>query len=331
VIRARGNPDRAARSAWKELPEPTVATMSFDPTRRRSLAVLATAAGAAVLPTRAIAATDTGVHTRPIPSTGERVPVIGLGTWITFDVGDSPASRSTLLPVMRDFLAAGGRVIDSSPMYGSSESVIGGLAEQLRRPPMFSATKIWTLGRWAGAQQVERSLGLWGVERFDLVQVHNMLDWRTHLPTLAALKREGRIRYLGITTSHGRRHDELERAMREVAFDFVQFTYSVADRDAESRLLPLARDRGAAVIANRPFDGGDLFDRVRGRPLPSWAVEIDCANWAQLFLKFVVSHPAVTCAIPATSQAAHLRENVGALRGRLPDVAMRTRIAQSAG
>jgi len=302
-----------------------------DLARRRAVAALSGAAAAVVLSPRGVAATDTPIHTRPIPSTGERIPVIGLGTWITFDAGDSTASRSTLLPVMRDFLAAGGRVIDSSPMYGSSESVIGALAGELRRPSMFSATKIWTFGRWAGAQQVERSLGLWGLERFDLVQVHNMLDWRTHLPTLAALKREGRIRYLGITTSHGRRHDELERAMREVTFDFVQMTYSVADRDAEPRLLPLARDRGAAVIANRPFDGGDLFDRVRGRALPSWAAEVDCANWAQLLLKFVVSHPSVTCTIPATSQAAHLRENIGALRGPLPDAAMRMRIARAAG
>jgi diketogulonate reductase-like aldo/keto reductase len=303
----------------------------FDPARRRALAALASAAAATVVPRLGNAATGGAIHTRAIPTTGERVPVVGLGTWITFDVGDSAASRAALLPVMRDFLAAGGRVIDSSPMYGSSEEVVGDLAEQLRRPPMFSATKIWTFGRWAGAQQVERSLRLWGVERLDLVQVHNMLDWRTHLPALAALKREGRIRYLGITTSHGRRHDELERAMREVAFDFVQFTYSLADRDAEARLLPLARDRGAAVIANRPFDGGDLFSRVRARTLPPWAAEIDCANWAQVFLKFIVSHPAVTCTIPATSQAAHLRENVGALDGRLPDEALRRRIARDLG
>lgn len=300
-----------------------------DPARRRALAALAGAAAAAAMPAGSLAAADPAIHTRPIPSTGERVPVIGLGTWITFDVGDSPASRASLLPVMRGFLASGGRVIDSSPMYGSSEAVVGDLLEQLRRPAVFSATKVWTLGRWSGAQQVERSLRLWGLDRLDLVQVHNMLDWRTHLPTLAALKREGRIRYLGITTSHGRRHDELERAMREAPLDFVQFTYSVADRDAEPRLLPLARDRGTAVIANRPFDGGDLFARVRGRALPGWAAEIDCANWAQVFLKFVVSHPAVTCAIPATSRAEHLAENVGALAGRLPDAALRARIARA--
>jgi diketogulonate reductase-like aldo/keto reductase len=302
-----------------------------DLARRRTVAMLGGAAAAGLVASRAFAAAEATIHTRAIPSTGERLPVIGLGTWITFDVGDAAASRAALLPVMRDFVAAGGRAVDSSPMYGSSEAVVGDLAEQLRRPPLFCATKIWTYGRWAGAQQVERSLKLWGVERLDLVQVHNMLDWRTHLPTLAALRREGRIRYLGITTSHGRRHDELERAMREVAFDFVQFTYSVADRDAEPRLLPLARDRNAAVIANRPFDGGDLFARVRGRALPTWAAEIDCANWAQLFLKFVVAHPAVTCTIPATSQAAHLRENVGALRGTLPDEALRRRIARELG
>ncbi|CAG0956604.1 NADH-specific methylglyoxal reductase [Burkholderiales bacterium] len=309
----------------------SVADLPPDPARRRALAALAGTAATLALPRRSAAATGGAIHTRPIPSTGERVPVIGLGTWITFDVGDSVASRAELLSVLRDFLAAGGRVVDSSPMYGSAEAVIGELAGELRRPPMFSATKIWTFGRWAGERQVERSRSLWGLERLDLVQVHNLLDWRTHLPTLAAMKREGRIRYLGITTSHGRRHDELERAMREVAFDFVQFTYSVADRDAEPRLLPLARDRGAAVIANRPFDGGALFDRVRGRALPAWAAEIDCANWAQVFLKFIVSHPAVTCAIPATSQAAHLRENVGALTGRLPDGALRQRIVRELG
>ena len=162
------------------------------------------------------------------------------------------------------------------------------------------------------------------------MQVHNLLDWRTHLPTLAALKREGRIRYLGVTTSHGRRHDELERIMRETTLDFVQFTYSLADRDAEPRLLPLARDRGIAVIANRPFDGGDLLARIGKRRLPAFAAEIDCANWAQLSLKFIVSHPAVTCAIPATSQQAHLRENVGALTGRMPDAALRAKIVEAA-
>ena len=296
--------------------------------RRRTLATLAAVATAGMLPIARAAAGDGALHTRVIPSTGERVPVVGLGTWITFDVGDAAPSRAALQPVLRSFLEAGGRVIDSSPMYGSSEAVIGTLAERLGRPPMFAATKIWTMGRWSGAQQVERSRQLWGIERFDLVQVHNMLDWRTHLETLGSMKREGRLRMLGITTSHGRRHDELERAMRQTAFDVVQFTYSLADRTAEARLLPLARDRGMAVIANRPFDGGDLFTQVRGRALPAWAAEIDCTNWAQVFLKFVVSHPAVTCTIPATSQAAHMQENMGALAGRLPDAALRQRIAR---
>ena len=302
--------------------------MTMRVSRRRALAAIAGLAAARALP--AHGAPDEAIHTRPIPSSGERLPAIGLGTWITFDVGESAASRAALVPVMRNFVAAGGRVVDSSPMYGSSEAVIGDLAEQLGRPPTFAATKIWTPGRWAGTQQVERSLRLWGLERFDLVQVHNLLDWRTHLGTLAALKREGRVRYVGVTTSHGRRHAELERILREQPLDFVQLTYSLADREAETRLLPLARDRGVAVIANRPFDGGDLLARLGARPLPAFAREIGCASWAELALKFIVSHPAVTCTIPATSQAKHLDENVRALRGPLPDDAMRARIVRAA-
>jgi diketogulonate reductase-like aldo/keto reductase len=216
-------------------------------------------------------------------------------------------------------------------MYGSAEAVVGDLASRLGRPALFSATKVWTLGRGAGVAQIERSMKLWGVERLDLLQVHNLLDWRAHLPTLAAMKREGRIRHLGVTTSHGRRHDELERIMRGERLDFVQFSYSVADRDAEARLLPLARDRGIAVIANRPFDGGGLFSRVRGKPLPGWANELGCTHWSQAFLKFIVAHPAVTCAIPATSNAAHLAENMGALAGPLPDATLRARIVRDAG
>jgi diketogulonate reductase-like aldo/keto reductase len=302
-------------------------TDDFRSARRRFLtATSALACAAAGAPVRA--STAAARLERPIPSTGEKVPAIGLGTWITFDAGYQPGARDPLLPVMRGFLASGGTLVDSSPMYGSAEAVVGDLWSQLRRPPMFSATKIWTLGRGAGMAQVERSMKLWGVERLDLVQVHNLLDWRTHLATLEAMKREGRIRYVGVTTSHGSRHDELERIMRERRLDFVQFTYSVADRDADARLLPLARDRGIAVIANRPFDGGHLFTRVRGKPLPGWAREIDCANWAQAFLKFIVAHPAVTCAIPATSDPAHLAENMGALAGALPDAGLRARIVR---
>lgn len=305
-------------------------TDDFRSARRRWLAAVPALACATAWPPLRASVPAARIE-RPIPSTGEQVPAIGLGTWITFDAGYQPGARDPLLPVMRGFFASGGALVDSSPMYGSAEAVVGDLWAQVRRPPMFSATKIWTLGRGAGVAQVERSMKLWGVERLDLVQVHNLLDWRTHLATLDAMKREGRIRYVGVTTSHGSRHDELERIMRERRLDFVQFTYSVADRDAEARLLPLARDRGVAVIANRPFDGGHLFSRVRGKPLPAWAREIGCAHWSQAFLKFIVAHPAVTCAIPATSNAAHLAENMGALTGALPDEALRARIVRDAG
>lgn len=267
--------------------------------------------------------------TKPIPSTGERIPLIGVGSWLTFDTGAGTAALDRLQPVLQAFFDHGGRLIDSSPMYGTAERVIGELLPRVKgREALFSATKVWIYGQALGRRQMEASRKLWGVPRFDLMQIHNMLDWEGHLEVLREMKREGRIRYIGITTSHGRRHDELLQAMKKADFDFVQFTYGLHDRDAESRLLPLAAERRMAVIANRPFDGGDLFARVRGRPLPDWAAEIDCANWAQVFLKFVVSHPAVTCAIPATSNPAHMLENMGANLGRLPDAALRRRMAQ---
>ena len=216
----------------------------------------------------------------------------------------------------------------TSPMYGSSESVVGDLLPRLNRTPsLFAATKVWIPGQRLGTVQMEDSRKLWGVARFDLMQVHNLLDWEGHLETLKEWKARGRLRYIGVTTSHGRRHDELERIMRREPLDFVQFTYNLADRSAEQRLLPLARERRMAVILNRPLDGGSLFDRTRGHPLPAWATEFDCSNWSQVFLKFVGSHPAVTCAIPATSQFAHMVQNMGASTGRLPDTAMRNRMA----
>ncbi len=249
-----------------------------------------------------------------------------MGTWLTFDVR-AGAEREARLPVLRAFFAAGGLVLDSSPMYGYAEEALGELVPRASPAAMFSATKVWTPLRALGVRQMEESFARWGVKRFDLMQVHNLLDWEAHLATLKAWKAAGRIRYLGLTTSHGRRHDELEAAVRRERLDFVQFTYSFADREAEKRLLPAAADRGAAVIVNRPFDGGSLFGAVKGKPLPGWAAELDCANWAQVFLKFVVSHPAVTCAIPATTSAAHMAENMGALAGRQPDAALRRRMA----
>ncbi|MCW9057554.1 MAG: aldo/keto reductase [Gammaproteobacteria bacterium] len=265
---------------------------------------------------------------RMIPSSGERLPVIGMGTWVTFNVNRDPISMAPLLPVLRTFFERGGALIDSSPMYGTAEAVLGELLEQVQgRDRLFSATKVWTPGRGLGVRQMERSRELWHLPRFDLMQVHNLLDWEAHLETLQAWKAEGRIRYIGITTSHGRRHEDMEHIMRTRDLDFVQFTYNVLDREAERRLLPLAQERGLAVIINRPFRGGSLFDRIRNRPLPGWAAEIECRNWAQVFLKFIVSHPTVTCAIPATSKVEHMRENMGAGTGPLPDMGLRKRMA----
>jgi diketogulonate reductase-like aldo/keto reductase len=268
-------------------------------------------------------------QTRTIPTTQDRLPVIGLGTWLTFHAEENHVARANLLPALQTFFDMGGRLIDSSPMYGSAEDVLGELLPQVRGPkPLFAATKVWTQGERSGIGQMERSRELWRVPRFDLMMVHNMMDWRTHLKTLQRMKEEGRVRYIGITTSHGRRHEEMESVIRNQPFDFVQFTYNLADRDAEPRLLPAALDKGKAVIINRPFDGGALFRNVTGFPLPGFAKEIGCTNWAQFFLKWIVSHPAVTCAIPATSQVAHMRENMGALQGPLPDAAMRKRMQE---
>ncbi|MBI1424163.1 MAG: aldo/keto reductase [Gammaproteobacteria bacterium] len=271
---------------------------------------------------------DTPIHLRPIPKTGESIPAVGMGTWLTFAVGDDSAERATRVEVLRAFLKEGGRLIDSSPMYGSSEEVIGYCLKQLHaEEKIFAATKVWTAGWQQGVRQMRRSQALWGVKRFDLMQVHNLLDWRTHLATLKSWKQEGRIRYIGVTTSHGRRHPELEKIMAtESAIDFVQFTYNIEDREVEQRLLPLAAERKLAVIVNRPFQGGNLFQRVAGKPLPAWAGEIDCHDWAQFFLKFIISHPGVTCAIPATSRVEHMRENMGSLRGRLPDASLRNKM-----
>jgi len=301
--------------------------------RRRFLATLGAAAQAwpefvAAQASAPINAQGSAPITRPIPSTGERLPAVGLGTWLTFNVKPEPAAEAPLAPVLQTFFERGGAMVDSSPMYGLSEDVIGDLLKRTGRERLFSATKIWTIGKALGRWQLERSRKLWGVPKFDLVHIHNMLDWRTHLETLKEMKAAGAVRYIGITTSHGARHDEMELALTRERFDFVQFTYNLSDRRVEERLLPLAAEHGIAVVINRPFDGGSLFSVSGKRPLPEWAREFDCENWAQFFLKFVVSHPSVTCAIPATSKVEHLRENIGALYGRLPDAALRTRMAK---
>ncbi|WP_340115685.1 aldo/keto reductase [Pelagibius sp. 7325] len=264
--------------------------------------------------------------TRTIPSSVEKVPVIGMGSWITFNVGSNQDLRDQRAEVLREFFARGGTVIDCSPMYGSSADVIGYGLEKLGRPQLFSASKVWTWLQGDGPEQMEEQRAAWGVERFDLMQVHNLLNWDGHLETLKRMKDEGRIRYLGITTSHGSRHDEMEAVMKGQPLDFVQFTYNILDREAEARLLPLAADRGQAVLVNRPFRQKALIRRFEGQPLPGWAAEIGATNWAQVLLKFIVSHPAVTCVIPATSRVDHMAENMAVLTGPLPDAALRRRM-----
>jgi diketogulonate reductase-like aldo/keto reductase len=261
---------------------------------------------------------------KAIPSTGELLPAIGLGTSRTFDVGDDQAALSELGEVLKAFFDNGGKLIDSSPMYGSAEQVLSTLLGRVNhRDRLFAATKVWIDGEQAGIRQMENSLREWGIRRFDLMQIHNLRDWRTHLKTLKDWKARGKIRYIGITTSHGRFHREMETIMRHEPLDFVQLSYNIENRIAEERLLPLAADRGMAVLVNRPFQRGELFRKARGKSIPKWAADFDCTSWGQFFLKFIVSHPAVTCVIPATAKVLHMQDNMVAGYGRLPDAAMR--------
>jgi len=276
------------------------------------------------------ASSTTDRHMRIIPSSGEKIPAIGLGSWLTFAIDiDDADELDSRIAILREFLQHGGGVLDSSPMYGVAQEVIGiGLKQIAQHKDLFSATKVWTSGNRQGFIQMEDSRQLWGLDSLDLMQVHNLVDWETHLPTLYTMKQQGAIRYVGVTTSHGRRHEQLLQIMRRQSLDFVQFTYNILDREAEKYLLPMAKDRGIAVIINRPFQRGGLFDKFERYPLPGWAKEIDCANWAQFFLKFVISHPAVSCTIPATSQLLHLRENMAVNYGRLPDQPMRKKMLE---
>jgi aryl-alcohol dehydrogenase-like predicted oxidoreductase len=267
---------------------------------------------------------------RPIPGTGELLPVVGLGTWQTFDVGSTESDRAPLREVIREFVRLGASVVDSSPMYGRSETVLGDLATTLNvRQKLFLATKVWTTGREAGIRQMEESFKRLRTQRMDLMQIHNLLDWRTHLMTLRKWKEQGKVRYIGVTHYTESAYDELARVLQAEDLDFVQFNYSLAERPAERRLLPLAAERSIAVLVNRPFAQAGLFNKVRGKPVPNWAAEIGCASWAQFFLKFVVSHPAVTCAIPGTSKVHHLLDNLQGGVGPLPDRAMRERMARA--
>jgi aryl-alcohol dehydrogenase-like predicted oxidoreductase len=276
--------------------------------------------------------TGENMHTRPIPSTGAALPVIGCGTWQAFDIGDTAKEREPRAEVLRVLFEAGGSVIDSSPMYGRAEGVVGDLlAASGSRDKAFIATKVWTSGKSAGIAQMQRSMQLLRTDRIDLMQVHNLLDWRAHLGTLRAWKKEGRITYLGVTHYTESGYRELEQVMRSETLDFVQLNYSIDERVAEERLLPLAADRGIAILVNRPFGGGGLLRTLGSRPLPDWAGEIDCTTWSQILLKFVLGHPAVTCAIPGTSRPEHMRENARAGTGALPDAAMRARMVKSLG
>lgn len=292
--------------------------------------LLGTAAAALAWPARAALAGDnvsTAPVTRPIPSTGEQLPVIGLGSWQTFDVADP----SKVQPVVARFLALGGRVMDSSPMYGRSEAAIGAMLAAIRRadpkaPAAWLATKVWTTGKREGIEQMKRSLERLGAPKLDLMQVHNLVDWKTQLATLREWKAAGTIRYLGVTHYAHSAFGELEQIVRKEKLDFIQLPYNAADRAAEQRLLPAAADRGVAVLVMEPFASGALFRSTKGRPLPAVARDLGCTSWAQLLLKFIVGHPAVTCPIPATSKVAHVEDNLGALRGPVPTEAQRRQI-----
>lgn len=303
---------------------------------RRDAALLTARSAAGLLLARTgIAAENSKIEKRfslerAIPSSGEKVPVIGLGTWQVFDVGSDAAQRRPLEDVLSRFVALGGRVIDSSPMYGRAEQVIGDIAAKFDlRSLLFLATKVWTTGKDEGIASMERSMVRLQTRRIDLMQVHNLVDASTHLATLRAWKEQGRVRYIGITHYNSSAYPEVAKLLRGEKVDFVQINYSLGEREAEKEILPLAQERGVAVLINRPFGGGDLFSRVRAKPLPDWAAEFDCRSWAQFLLKWIVAHPAVTCVIPATGNVRHLEDNMEAGLGRVPDQKKRERMADA--
>ena len=294
---------------------------------RREFVTAALGAGAYMITGESAMANS--IIQKPIPKTGESLPVIGLGTWQTFDVGAAQSARDPLKEVLREFVRLGGSVIDSSPMYGKSESVTGDLAAELGlQKQLFLATKVWTSGRDAGIRQMEESFRRLRTQRMDLMQVHNLVDYRIHLSTLRRWKEQGKVRYIGVTHYTASAYDELARVLAAEDLDFVQLNYSITEREAERRLLSLAAEKHVAVVANRPLAAGELFRRVRGKSLPAWSKEIGCTSWAQFFLKFAVSHPAVTCAIPATGNVEHLVDNMQAALDPLPDAKARERMVR---
>ncbi len=293
----------------------------------KGIAATALSGASGLIAARPTAAPASRLVMRTIPATGEQIPTVGLGSWITFNVGDDRVLLDECTQVIAAFFDNGGRLIDSSPMYGSSQTTIGYALEKLgKQEAVFAADKIWTSSQAEGPAQFAQTRKLWTVKTIDLMQVHNLLSWRQHLDMLHEKKSNGEIRYTGITTSHGRRHQELEQIMVEHDIDFVQLTYNVLDREAEQRLLPLARERGIAVISNRPYQRGALVARFAGKPLPPFAADIEARSWPQLLLKFIISHPVITCAIPATTRVDHVTENLAAATGALPDEAMRKKI-----
>lgn len=294
---------------------------------RRELLKAGVAAGAAMLLPAAIRAQTSSLIEKKIPSSGERLPVIGVGTARRYESITTDAERAPLRDTLREFQALGGKVIDSSPTYGTAEAVVGGLVSELKvRDGLFLATKVSISGKDAGVKQIEESFKKLRTPKIDLIAVHNLRDTQTQLATLRALRDAGRIRYIGITTSFPNQYADFERTMKAEKLDCIQVDYALDNRDAGARILPLAADRGMAVMINLPFGRGRLFNAVQGKPLPEWASEFDCTTWAQFFLKYIVSHPAVTCAVPGMAKAEYARDNLGAARGRLPDAAMRRRM-----
>jgi diketogulonate reductase-like aldo/keto reductase len=268
---------------------------------------------------------------RAIPASGEQLPVIGVGTYRGFDISRKDgAAWADCRKVLEELFAAGGSVIDSSPMYGEAEEAVGGLLNELQgHERAFVATKVWTQGRQQGVEQMQDSMRLLQRQRIDLMQVHNLVDWKEHLKTLRQWKDEGRIRYLGVTHYTSSAYDELEQVLRAEKLDFLQINYAVSDREAEQRILPLAQERGVAVLINRPFGGGNLLRNLLQQPVPQWAGEYGCTSWPQLLLKFCLSHPAVTCVIPGTGNPRHMLDNLQAGRGKAADQAFRERLIQA--
>lgn len=298
-------------------------------TRRTATKQIALGASSLFLPSFSFSQKNITMNTRKIPSSGKSIPIVGLGTWQTFDVGESESEREPLKEVLKILVEVGGSVIDSSPMYGNSEKVVGDLTTALQlKPKIFEATKVWTTGKENGIDQMTTSMNLMNAMPMDLMQIHNLVDWKTHIQTLKKWKEEKKIKYIGITHYHQGGYAEMEKIMKSEPLDFIQINYNLAVRDAAERILPLAKDKGIAVLINRPYEGGSLFGKTKGKEFPSWAKDFEAESWGQLFLKFILAHPAVTCVIPGTGKPHHMRDNVKAGFGKLPTDAEEKKIIE---